>query len=230
MPAATETKALHARLEIKDAAKGEVQAIVATIGVVDNDSDVIRPGALAKPATVVVSDYGHSAAYGGCPVGKGILSEKNGTLAFDGRIFLETDDGKDAFVVLKEMGADQEWSFGFITLGEEVPTDAEKKAGAYRAITKMEALEVSPVLRGAGIGTRTVSVKQADGDPTPPVAAVEVPLADPATETKTVTLEETRVQLKAARETVTTLERQEANLVATEIFQRFQRNMQSVKA
>jgi hypothetical protein len=43
-------------------------------------------------------------------------------------------------------------------------------------------------------------------------------------------LEDVRLELKTARESVATLEREEANLVATEIFQRFQRNMVRAKA
>src|SRR5690349_16401382 len=40
-----ETKSL-AEFEIKDETKGEVQAIVATYGVVDRDKDIIRPDAV----------------------------------------------------------------------------------------------------------------------------------------------------------------------------------------
>jgi hypothetical protein len=36
-------------------------------------------------------------------------------------MFLTTTRGRDTFELLKEMGADQEWSFGFRIMGAEVP-------------------------------------------------------------------------------------------------------------
>ena len=48
-------------------------------------------------------------------------------------------------------------------IDEDIPTEAERKAGARRIIVKTAPFEVSPVIIGAGIGTGTVAVKQADG-------------------------------------------------------------------
>jgi hypothetical protein len=76
-------------------------------------------------------------------------------------VFLATTDGRDTFECLKEMGSDQEWSFGFRILGAEVPSDDERKQGARRILTKLDAFEVSPVIVGAGVGTRTTAVKGA---------------------------------------------------------------------
>lgn len=152
--------------EIKDAAKGEVEAVFATIGVTDHDQDVIRPGAIKHGAKVVVSSYGHDAVFGARPAGKGHIFIDGNKAGVRAKMFLNTTDGRDTFEVLKEMGADQEWSFGFVVLDEEAPTEAERKSGARRALTKLDSFEVSPVMRGAGIGTRTVAVKsapQADG-------------------------------------------------------------------
>lgn len=152
--------------EIKDAEKGEVSAKVATLEVVDKDGDIIRKSAQPKAAKVAMSSWGHDAVFGNRPVGKGTLARDGDGLRFDGRVFLNTVDGRETFEVLKEMGPDQQWSFAFRVLGSEVPSDDERKAGAQRIITKMDAFEVSPVLIGAGIGTHTMSVKaQADGDP-----------------------------------------------------------------
>jgi hypothetical protein len=159
-----------AGLEIKDAEKGEVEAIVATLGVVDKDGDIIRPGAIGKGAKVKVSAWGHDAVFGQRPVGKGVLVEDGGKLKFSGKLFLTTASGRETFEVLKELGSDTEWSFGFRVLGAEVPDDSERKAGASQILTKLDAFEVSPVLIGAGVGTRTTSLKSAqadgaDGDP-----------------------------------------------------------------
>jgi hypothetical protein len=43
-----------------------------------------------------------------------------------------------------------------------VPSDEERKKGAERILTKLDVFEVSPVLVGAGVGTRTLAAKAAD--------------------------------------------------------------------
>lgn len=162
-----ETKALKTfrGLTVKDADKGEVEADVCTVGVVDKDGDIVRAGSLGGKASVIMSEWGHDAMYGNRPAGKGTLVESNGRLRFKGRVFLNTTGGRETFEVLKEMGEDQEWSFGFRVTGWEDPSEEEKKSGAWRVITKMDAFEVSPVLIGAGVNTGTTRLKaQADGD------------------------------------------------------------------
>lgn len=147
-------------LEIKDAEKGEVEAIIATLGVVDRDGDVIHESAIKSGSKVKMSAYGHDAVWGETPVGKGQIVIDGNKAIFKGKLFLSTARGRETFGVLKEMGADQEWSFGFAVKGHEVPDDDWKKKGAYRILTKLEPFEVSPVMRGAGVGTHTVGVKE----------------------------------------------------------------------
>lgn len=165
----SDTKALKVfrGLTVKDADKGEVEADVCTLGVVDKDGDIVRAGSLGGTASVIMSEWGHDAMYGNRPAGKGTLVESNGRLRFKGRVFLNTTGGRETFEVLKEMGEDQEWSFGFRVTGWEAPSETEKAAGAWRVITKMDAFEVSPVLVGAGVNTGTTRLKsapQADGN------------------------------------------------------------------
>jgi hypothetical protein len=151
--------------EIKDANTGSVEAIIATLLVVDKDEDVITESAIPDGAKVSMSAYGHDAVFGTAPVGKGKLVTEGNMVAFKGRLFLGTQRGRDTFETLKEMGSDQEWSFGFRILGAEVPDDAWKKRGARRMLTKLDCFEVSPVIVGAGVGTRTVGVKGAKHPP-----------------------------------------------------------------
>jgi hypothetical protein len=153
-----------AGFEVKDEAKGEVAAKIATLEVIDKDGDIIRKSALPKGAKAAMSRWGHDAVFGERPVGKGPLIEKNGELHFAGKVFLKTTEGRETFETMKEMGTDQEWSFAFKVAGWENPSPDEKKQGAYRIITKMEPVseklfEVSPVLAGAGMGTHTTSLK-----------------------------------------------------------------------
>lgn len=159
-------------VEIKDAEKGEIEAIIATLNVVDKDEDVILPDAVTDGSKVSMSSYGHDVVFGDTPVGKGKLFVQSNKLVFRGKTFLTTSKGKDTFEVLKEMGADQQWSFGFRILGAEVPDEKWKKLGARRILTKLDCFEVSPVIIGAGVGTRTVATKAKEED-APPDLAIE---------------------------------------------------------
>lgn len=206
-----------AQLEIKDADKGEVRAVIATLGVIDRDGDIIRKGAIPDGARVVVSSYGHDAVWGNRPAGKGTLSTEGNKVLFDGRLFLNTSDGRDTFEVLKEMGTDQEWSFGFRIIGDEVPTEDEQRQGAYRILTKLDAFEVSPVLIGAGIGTRTLAVKGADGE-APVAPAPETPAVPDAS---TATTEDPPGESPAAPAAET--ESTKGRTLGAEIYARFER-------
>lgn len=225
--------------EIKDAEKGEVEAIIATCGVVDKDYDIILPTAIKDGSKVKMSSYGHGAMWGDTPVGKGTLSMDGNKAVFRGKLFLSTQQGRETFEVLKEMGKDQEWSFGFRVMGSEVPSEEQRKQGIFRIITKLDAFEVSPVLRGAGVGTRTVATKeetppspapapapapttaQADGAEDPPPAEVPAPVETPAPDdaAAATALAEKAAADRAAAET------KARTIAAVEEFHRVQRTL-----
>jgi hypothetical protein len=151
--------------EIKSEARGEVVAVVATLGVVDKDGDVIMPGAFpAGGSKVKLSGYRHNIITEDAPpAGKGVIYEQDGKAIFDGKFFMSTDHGRNAFHTTKEMGEDGEWSFGFpreVKTGEM--TAEWKTKGAKRIITGILPIEASPVLVGAGWGTGTLSAKAAE--------------------------------------------------------------------
>jgi phage head maturation protease len=151
-------------LEIKNAERGEVESHIATLGVVDNDRDIIRHTAVPDGTPVVMSSIAHDTiTQGNRPVGKGTLSVDGNVLVFKGRVFLNTLAGRETFEVLKEMGSLMQWSFGFRVLEEARPTEAERLQGAHRVLVKLAAFEVSPCIVAAGIGTRTVAVKDSEG-------------------------------------------------------------------
>jgi hypothetical protein len=166
--------------EIKSEDRGEVEAIVATLGVVDKDRDVILPGAFPPGGSKVkLSGYRHDIITEDAPpAGKGVIFERDGKAVFAGKFFMSTQRGREAFFTTKEMGEDGEWSFGFprdVKVGEL--TEEWKAKGAKRIITGILPIEASPVLVGAGQGTGTLLAKAAedvapepgaDGDPTPP--------------------------------------------------------------
>lgn len=149
-----------ARVEIKDADKGEVSAVFATLGVVDKDGDVTVKGAFDDGAPCVISAYGHQSWKGKLPVGKGRIRETATEAIFDGRFFLDTIDGLDTFRVVKALSEDdgpgQEWSYGLVDMvTERGDFDGQK----VRFIKKVTVPEVSPVLLGAGVGVRTLTAK-----------------------------------------------------------------------
>lgn len=145
-----------ARVEVKDAAKGEVEAVFATLDVIDKDNDVTRKGAYTEGQDVVISSYNHKSWEGALPVGVGTIHEVGNEVVMKGRFFLNTAAGREHFEVIKEMGDRQEWSYGF-NVDKSEPGQHEGKA--VRILQKMSVHEVSPVLRGAGVGTRTTSAK-----------------------------------------------------------------------
>jgi len=153
--------------ELKEESTGEVEAVIATLGVVDRDGEVIAKGAIKNGSKVKMSSYGHDIiggfmGSGALPVGKGAVFVEGDKVIFRGKVFLSTERGRETLAVLKELGSESEWSFGFRVLGTEVPDDAMRKLGADLILTKLDVFEVSPVVIGAGIGTQTVSAKEAD--------------------------------------------------------------------
>lgn len=144
------------RVEIKDADKGEVVAVFATLDVIDSDRDVTVKGAFETGAPVRISAYGHKSWEGLLPVGKGTIREIGQEAVMEGRFFLDTVAGRDTFTVVKELGDLQEWSYGYDVEDSE---PGEVNGQNVRILKKLKVHEVSPVLLGAGVGTRTVSAK-----------------------------------------------------------------------
>ena len=150
-------------LEIKDVEKGEVTAVVATLGVVDRDGDVILPGAMPASSSVKLSAYGHDVILDGAPpVGTGSIIVEGDRAIFRGKFFLSTQRGREAFNTVKELGTESEWSFGYPRGVKTTDmTDEWRGKGARRLISGMTPIEASPVFIGAGIGTHTVAAKAA---------------------------------------------------------------------
>ena len=140
--------------------KGAVRAVFATLSAIDHDGDMILPGAIGEQR-VRMSAYGHQSWYGELPVGKGRVYEEGENAIFEGQFFLTTTPGRDTYETVKAMGDLQEWSFALPEIESEMRTTPEGQN--FRAIKKVTVPEVSPVLLGAGVNTRTLDVKNAQG-------------------------------------------------------------------
>lgn len=155
-------KSLH-DVEIKSVDKGEVSAVFATFGVIDKDGDITDPKAFTEGAQVAISAYGHKSWEGALPVGVGTIRTDGKSAIMDGQFFLDTTAGRETFSTLKAMhesGVPSEFSYGFDVLDSE-PATKEAGEGAKRVLKSMKVYEVSPVLLGAGVDTRTLAMKQA---------------------------------------------------------------------
>ena len=152
------TRKAFSRVEIKDADKGEVVAVFATLNVIDSDGDVTPPGAFEDGAKVRISAYGHKSWEGVLPVGKGSIREIGTEAVMAGRFFMDTEAGADTFKVVKELGEDglQEWSYGYDPVEYSFGEFGDQHV---RFLNKLKVHEVSPVLLGAGVGTRLLTAK-----------------------------------------------------------------------
>lgn len=161
--------------EVTVEAEGKVVAVVANMDVVDNDGEVILAGAIADGTKITGSAYNHDTVMGqmlgsgtpdAAPVAKGVIRVEGKKAVAYLDYFMETTRGKEAFLTVKAMGADQAWSFAY-RQHREPANDEWQAKGAVAMLTKLEplldgAMEVSPVKMPGGKGTGTLEVKQAE--------------------------------------------------------------------
>jgi len=154
-----ENKRLTAEVKSTDP-KGVVEATVATLSVVDHDGDIVEPGALGGRQRAPLSAYNHSSsAADRLPVGVAEVTESGSKWLATTRYFLETLAGREAFATLKalhEAGLPSEYSWGYDVV-ESAPDTVDGRR--VRRLKKIRLLEVSPVLRGASVGTGSTAVK-----------------------------------------------------------------------
>jgi phage head maturation protease len=150
--------------EIKAADKGEVEAVLATFNVVDLDGDVVLPGAFEEGAELAIL-WSHK--WDSRPVGRGEITKTETEARIKGHFFMDTLDGREAFLTVKNMGALQEWSWGFkVPLNAAEWGEFDTGSGVIEVQylgtnAPLDVYEASPVLRGASVGSRTVEVKAA---------------------------------------------------------------------
>jgi len=157
-----DVKRARTRVEIKDAAKGEFVAVIATLNVKDSDGDVTIPGAFEDGAALVVSAYGHASwgMWGAAelPVGDAVIKMTDTEAQVAGRFYLETSDGADTFTTIKNLAEKGlgEWSYGYDPLKVSY---GDFNGDQVRFLESLKVFEASPVLQGAGVGTQTLVAK-----------------------------------------------------------------------
>lgn len=157
------SKTFLSSLQVKAAAKGEVEAVFATTGRWDLDNDLTERGAFGSQSSVPLEGWNHD--FAGPPVGVGRIFERGKEAVFEGRFFLSTERGREHFEVVRELAAAgrSEWSYSFSILDYQ---PAEHAGRPGRILKRLDVFGVSPVTRGAaGPGfTRTVAAKHAGSE------------------------------------------------------------------
>ena len=148
-------KTYQGAIELKaDGQPGEFRAEFATLNVVDRDGDVTPPGAFHDGQETIIEAWNHN--YGELPVGKGVIREVGDKAVIEGVFFLDTAAGMEHYKTVKNLGSLQEWSYTF----DVIDASFGKFEGQdVQFLRDLDVWGVAPVERGAGIDTRTVSIK-----------------------------------------------------------------------
>ena len=145
------------QIEIKELDEdGTGLAQIATLSGVDHDGDTYAKGAFGEQQVKILA--GHS--WAGIPIGKGRVFEKGDHAFAEFKLNLDIQAGKEWHQALlfdmKNGEPLTEWSYGFRVLESHEDTRDGK---GVRVLEKLDVFEVSPVVKGAGVGTHTVEVK-----------------------------------------------------------------------
>jgi HK97 family phage prohead protease len=147
-------------------ASGQGLARLATLSGVDHDGDTYAKGAFTwkkggEQWAPILPAHNRTAM----PLGKARVYEDGDTVYAELHLNLATQAGRDWHETLKfdleKGGAVQEWSYGFAVLDH---AKEQRDGQTVRVLKQVDVHEVSPVIRGAGIGTATLSLKTQAGD------------------------------------------------------------------
>lgn len=137
-------------------------------GIKDSYGDIIKQSAFDEingRNLAMVWSHDHSRT-----IGKGVIRMEGKKAIWDGNLFVGkgVPDADMAYTIIKEMKNLQEYSWGFRIkeakpIKEKGPDGNMYWMGALE-ITKVDPIEVSPVLKGAHPKTKTISIKSEDVD------------------------------------------------------------------
>lgn len=140
---------------------GEFSAVFSTLSVEDLHRDVTLPGAFTNGQPVIIEPWNHGWTL---PVGKAVIRSDEKEAWVEGKFFLDTIGGLDHYRTVKNLEGIAEWSYTFDVLEAD---RGQFNGRDVQFLRKLDVVGVGPVTRGAGIDTRTVGIKQADGKEPP---------------------------------------------------------------
>lgn len=143
-------------IELKDDS-GQVEAVFSLFNSLDSDGDVVVPGAVKSgfKNNQVPMVWSHK---WDMPIGKGTIAQDDDKAVFKGEFFMDTESGKEAYNLVKNMGDMQQWSFGYKVNDSEFAKSDDNSTNA-RYLKDLTVYEVSPVLVGANQDTYTLAIK-----------------------------------------------------------------------
>lgn len=145
------------KIQFKAESEGAFTAQIATLDVVDSDGDLTKRGAFPEGKELVISAYQHGSWQGALPVGKAVIKEVGDAVIAEGQFNLSMESGREHYEAVKFTGSLQEWSYGFWPL----KWNEQKINGEMiRILESVDPVEISPVLKGAGVGTATLGIKE----------------------------------------------------------------------
>ena len=160
--------------------EGSFEAVIATFGVIDRDGDIVEHGAFGDAPAMVLPAHDH----GHVPLGKAHVEERGELAVAVGQFNMDIEAARNWHSALKfdleHPPAVQEWSWGFNPIRAPMDTIDEV---SVRRLQELDMREFSPVLRGASIGTGTISAKQEDAEKDPPKLAEQIKLTMAGVET-----------------------------------------------
>lgn len=140
-------------------ATGIVEACILTTDTIDHDEEVITADAIDQ---VIVSGRMPALCWfhdQKTIIGRATSLRRQGQrVLMTGQLFLDTTDGREAWTRIAQIRP--EWSVGFYPKATEMRTMEGRRV---RAITELDLVEVSVVLRGAAVGTGTIGAKRRVG-------------------------------------------------------------------
>lgn len=143
--------------EMADSGKG--LALIANLADIDHDGDTYEPGAFNWKEQWCPLLAAHDRSR--MQFGKGRVFEDGGKAYAELHLNLATQAGREWHEALKfdlTTGRPvQEWSYGYDVLDADYQI---RGAGRIRRLKKLDVHEVSTVIRGAGRGTGTLSMKE----------------------------------------------------------------------
>lgn len=147
--------------QLKEETEGKVSAVFSVFNSLDSDGDVVEPGAIKSgfKSGNVPMVWAHK---WDMPIGKGYITEDNDKATFTGEFFMDTESGKEAYKIVKNMGDMQQWSFGYRVNDSEygkLKKDGTENEEDVRFLKDLTVFEVSPVLVGANQETYTLAIK-----------------------------------------------------------------------
>ncbi|MEV4183099.1 hypothetical protein AB0J28_16875 [Streptosporangium canum] len=150
--------------------EGKVTIVVASLNAVDHDGDVTLPGFFGKQTAQIVPahDWNH------VPLGRALITESGAEAIAELQFNLKVPAAVDWFEAIKfdheNPPALQEYSYGFNILdgGARIGEHHGRRVRFLQPLKNgqpgVRVVEVSPVMLGAGIATRTLAVKRKSDD------------------------------------------------------------------